>query len=436
MHRLVLLTLFLTLTTPLLSAPTTRPTDEIPTLLRQLSHDDWKVRQKAQERLVSIGEPAVEPLKRALRETKDPEARTLAEAALRQIAENDRTGPTLIKLHLKDAPLQTALEELSKQAKVDVGLWPPNLVQHVAAKVTIDAEREPFWMVMRTLCEQTGLGLERAGQRDRITLVQRSEPWSRRPYTTHGVFMIVANTLQRHHSVDFAVPDRISTSFNLHFHCLVDPKARAVQGSTMVQIDEAVDERGNSLAPPPSRFAAQSMSSPGWGSNWMWDHHAQLQYRPDMGKRIAHLRGSVRYLVQEKTDVWEIEDIVNAKSPERAIPIGKYTISGFRKTGDRAYELSINIEHAATAAPHQNPLTDYASIQRGIRLLDAAGNAYEQSGGGGGGGGGRLQYTINFNRPHNLNDKPFGEPTKLVWEIPTELKEVSVPIVLRDLPIP
>src|SRR5687768_1785535 len=432
--RFIPLTLLfsLTLILPLRAAPAT---DEIPALIQQLSHDDWKLRQKAQERLVAIGEPAVDALKKISADTKDEEVRARAEAALQQIADTTRTGPTLITLHVKDATIQSVLDELSKQAKVEITLWPPNMPQQFQGKVTLDADRQPFWMVVRQLCEQTGLGLERSGQRHRITLVQRSEPWSKRPYSAHGVFLVVANSLQRNHNVDFATPDNVSTNFSMHLYCLVDPKAKVIQGTTMVHLDEVVDERGNSLVPQGNRFA-QSMASPGWGSNWMWDIHAPLQHRPDMGKRIASFRGSLRFLVQEKTDVWEIDDIQQAKSPERAVNNVKYTITGFRKAGDRAWELQIGVEHDGAVPPNLNPLTDFASIQRGIRILDAAGNPFEQSGGGGGGGGGRLQYTINFHRPPDPRNQPAAEPAKLIWEIPTELKEVTVPIHLRDLPIP
>src|SRR5688572_4039145 len=86
------------------AAPATQPTQEIPALIGQLSDPDWKLRQKAQERLVSIGDPAIEALKQIVQQTKDEEVRTRAESALRQIAENARTGPTLVTLHVKDAP--------------------------------------------------------------------------------------------------------------------------------------------------------------------------------------------------------------------------------------------------------------------------------------------------------------------------------------------
>ena len=431
--RLPTLLLLLAAATPLRAAPATNPATEIPSLIQQLSDDDWKLRQKAQERLVSIGDAAIEPLRTVARDSKDEEVRTRAESALRQIAEKSRSGPTLITLHLQDAPLPTAIQQLAEQAKVEIGLWPPALAQQLQTKITLDADREPFWTVVRKLCDKTGLGLERSGQHNQITLVQRAEPWSKRPYSTQGVFMIVANSLQRNHSVDLAVPANVTTSFNMHLTALVDPKVKAMQGTTMVHLDEVTDDRGNSLVP--QGFVPRSMTVPGWGSNWMWDLHAPLQYRPDMGKRITLFRGSVRFLVQEKVDVWEIDNILTTPNPERPIPIGKYAITGLRKTADRAYELAISIEHSANMVPNQSPLTDFTTIQRSIRLLDASGLPYRLSGGGGGGGGGRLQYTLNYQAQDQPN-KPAGPPAKLIWEIPLELKEVTVPIELKDIPIP
>ena len=430
--RLLTLLFILAAGTPLSAAPATNPAAEIPSLIQQLSDDDWKLRQKAQERLVSLGDAAIEPLRTIARETKDEEVRTRAEAALSQIAEKSRSGPTLITLRLRDAPIPTAIQQLSEHAKVDIALWPPALAQQLQTKITLDADREPFWTVVRKLCEKTGLGLERSGQQNQITLVQRAD-WSKRPFSSHGAFTIIANSLQRNHSVDLAVPGNITTSFNMHLTALVDPKVKAMQGTTMVHLDEVTDDRGNSLVP--QGFVPRSMTVPGWGSNWMWDLHAPLQYRPDMGKRIALFRGSVRFLVQDKVDVWEIENILTARNPERPIPIGKYAITGLRKTADRAYELAISIEHSANMVPNQSPLTDFTTIQRSIRLLDASGLPYRLSGGGGGGGGGRLQYTLNYQAPDQPH-KPPGPPAKLIWEIPLELKEVTVPIELRDIPIP
>src|SRR2546426_4606719 len=90
--------------------PATAPTSQaavqdarIEGLIRELSADDWQTRQKAQDALVQYGLDIRPRLSIVLRETKDEEARTRIEAALRQIEENRTTGASLITLHMKAA---------------------------------------------------------------------------------------------------------------------------------------------------------------------------------------------------------------------------------------------------------------------------------------------------------------------------------------------
>jgi hypothetical protein len=77
---------------------------------------------------------------------------------------------------------------------------------------------------------------------------------------------------------------------------------------------------------------------------------------------------------------------------------------------------------------------DSNTISKVIRLEDADGHIY-QGGGGGGGGGGKLEYNMSFSVPPD-RQKEFGPPAKLTWSIPTEMKEVTIPIEFKNLPIP
>src|SRR5215212_6317294 len=98
--------------------PTTRPlADEarIEQLIRELSADAWQTRQKAQDALVQYGLDIRPRLSTVLRDTKDEEARTRVEAALRQIEENRTTGASLITLHMKNAKPAEVFAEISRQ---------------------------------------------------------------------------------------------------------------------------------------------------------------------------------------------------------------------------------------------------------------------------------------------------------------------------------
>ena len=61
--------------------PTPPSKSAIDALVKQLSHDDWKLREKAQADLARFGPEAVPTLEALLAETKDPELRARAETA-------------------------------------------------------------------------------------------------------------------------------------------------------------------------------------------------------------------------------------------------------------------------------------------------------------------------------------------------------------------
>ena len=215
---------------------------------------------------------------------------------------------------------------------------------------------------------------------------------------------------------------------------LVDPKLRVLRAAYTPEVMTAKDENGNSLIR--GGFArGEDYRSASWGATWSWDFSVPLVHAPETGKKIALLKGTLRFLVQEKSDVWEIPDIASVKNAERIIPIGKYIVQELKKNGKENYELKIAIEHDRNIVTHQNMLTDWSGLQAAIRLVDAEGRSYQTSGGGGGGGDGKLQYNLHFFARNDAGQTP-GDPVKLIWEIPTSTKEMEVPFEFRDLPIP
>jgi hypothetical protein len=414
-------------------APATQPAD-VEALITQLSDDQWRVRQQAQDRLVQLGLDVVSRLQRLVKESPDEEARTRAEAALRQIEENDRSGPTLITLHVKDMPVRAAVAEVARQAKVDLVVYPPFDNQpNNAQPITLDADRQPFWLVVRQICEKAGLTPDRMGPQRQITLMQRSDNWSKKPSLVNGGFLIVAESATRNYNVDFST-NTIQHNFSLRLRALIDPKLRILEGSNALRLEEVVDENGLSLIPPAAKNA-NAYTPSGWGSNWLWELNAQLHDQPAMGARITRFRANATFLAQTKFDPWEIPDILTAKPAEHAMSVGKYVFNSIQKSGNDNYEVKITIHHQPNLVTHQSPFTSYAVLQQNIRLVDANGRAYAFGGGGGGGGGAKLDYSFSFNRNAGDNAKP-GDPVKLIWDIPTEIKEISIPIDLKDLPIP
>jgi len=61
---------------------------------------------------------------------------------------------------MADADPQEVFAELSKQAKVRIAFdnqnWPNGM-----PKISIDVDRQPFWLVMKALAEKNGVGPRR-----------------------------------------------------------------------------------------------------------------------------------------------------------------------------------------------------------------------------------------------------------------------------------
>ena len=414
--------------------PATRPAAEVEQLIVQLNDDNWRVRQAAQDKLVAIGDPIAARIEQLLEETPEEEVRTRAAAILRQVETHSRLAPTPITLHLKDATPKQAIEQLSQQAKVEIAVWPDWIWKQAQGNITIDADRQPFWVVLNQVCDQAGLSVQTHGGSSKITIHSGRNNWSRRPRDVQGCFITTAENATRNHHVDFGAPENINSSFSLNLRVLVDPKLRVLRAAYTPEVMTAKDENGNSLIR--GGFArGEDYRSASWGATWSWDFSVPLVHAPETGKKIALLKGTLRFLVQEKSDVWEIPDIASVKNAERIIPIGKYIVQELKKNGKENYELKIAIEHDRNIVTHQNMLTDWSGLQAAIRLVDAEGRSYQTSGGGGGGGDGKLQYNLHFFARNDAGQTP-GDPVKLIWEIPTSTKEMEVPFEFRDLPIP
>src|SRR5688572_15923675 len=136
------------------TGPSTQPSEpQIRELVKQLSSDDWKAREKAQAAIVELGAAAKPVLEQLARDVKEDEARTRLEAAMRQIEENDRVSPTLITLHHKDASPEVVVRDIARQAKVDINTFDVDILRR-ARRVTLDVDKQPFWLVLRQFCEQ------------------------------------------------------------------------------------------------------------------------------------------------------------------------------------------------------------------------------------------------------------------------------------------
>ncbi len=425
--------------------PATQPTAaQIEPLVRQLGDESFRVRQQAEEKLIDLGDAARPFLDRLLSETRDPEVRSRAENALRQISRRSTAEPTLVSLHFKNAPMSMVIPELARQSGMEIHVWPPGNFGQNQKTVTIDVDRQPFWEVVRQACAQSGWGPERyGGGGNRLTLSPNGGNWGKRPAVMQGQFMVLAANVQRHETLDFGDPQNPSRQYSIYVQVCADPKMRIIRANQNMEVSQAADEKGNSLVVKQTGYMGYHSGNQ---NPWFWELQAPLQLSPDIGKRLVEFKGVAKFSVQTKTDRWEFGDPLKIKNQEKKIADDSVTLTilsvGRNAQNQNSVEVRLAISVKSKArlnlfarSDERHPLTEYSVLAQSIKLLDARGRAFQNHGGGGGGGGTKWEYSFNFAQRDDQG-QALGDPAKLIWDVPVEIKEVAVPVEFKDLPLP
>jgi len=414
----------------------TRPVQaRIEQLISQFSDDAWAIRQQAHDEVISFGPDAVPCLESALKAFRDEEVRSRAEAALRIIAENKLAGPSLITMRFKEATAKEVFDEVARQAFTEFRTVPAQLWElREWPRVTIDVDRKPFWAVMRELAEKTGVGPSPGDSSDRrMTLSHGLGSNVFGSYSVHsGPFLIAAQTLHHSTSVNLAQGGPVCHDFSINLTAYSEPKIRVLGYSSSLQLEEVVDDKDNSLLMGGPQYESTST-----GNGWAWGLYARLNYPANPGTKIAKLRGSIRFTVQTQTHLIEVPDILSAKDVTKAVAGKNFTVKRVTRQGDQ-YAVSLVIYQDGRPA-HEWSQAQSAIYQNvGVALNDASGRPLRFSHTSStSSSGDSMEMTYIFNRSEGDGDTgPTGEPTKLVWEIPLESKQISVPFEFTNLPMP
>lgn len=424
-----------TATRPAPAAEPAKPLDpaqaaKIDQLVAQLSSDVFRERQQAQEKLVAIGRDALPTLHRLADSRAQEEVRSRARAAIRRIEDNAMVGGTRVTLKLSNVTPKEAFEQLGKQCKYDFPTFPPTLWEQERNwnPVSVDFDNVPFWTALKELCGKSGVFPQPYGNNNRMTLHRGGgmNYWSG-PTQVSGPFLVCANRIQRTNSVDLAAPDNIQKEFYVQFTILAEPKVRVIQSDNQIDIKEAVDDRGNSLLSTDRSYYGMG------GQAWMWNMSARLNYPDNAGKKIARLRGEVKFVLQVQAESLDVPDILTAKNIEKTVAGRQFLIKECKANGEN-YELQMTVFRGGMSDADWNAIQNPGAA---MKLVDKSGRALSMHGWGGSNDGRKMDYTWNFSRQQWGGEagKP-GEPHRLTWEIPTETRDTVATFEFKDLPLP
>lgn len=398
-------------------------------LMAGLASVDAHVRQRSENSLVRMGEDARPLLAELLQHSQDLEVTTRAEAAIRRIDENRLYGPSYVTLHLKNVEPSLAVAELSRQAFAPLPVFPDNLLdQGGLPKVSIDLDREPFWVAMQQFSQQTGLELQQYNETVRL---MRGAMRAAGPTYISGPFLIVANQISRTQTIQLGAgggPIAMQSDFTLNLFAFSEPKLKVVRSGSSVQLEEAVDDHGNSLIP----VGPDNRGFYGGGGGGCWQLFCRLGWPHNAGRRIKSLKGRTSFTVQTKSQTIRIDNLVSVKDKAEVVNGVPLTVRSFSKS-DGGWELKLSI----TPDP-QNPMgwiQLQQSMMNKLTIVDAQGTALDHRGMSSRGINNDIELNLQFaqsNRP----DGRSGEPLKLLWEFPLETKDLTVSFKFADIPMP
>jgi hypothetical protein len=220
--------------------------------------------------------------------------------------------------------------------------------------------------------------------------------------------------------------NRESSRFGMTINVYPEPKLTLLPGGGTVHIDEAVDDNGNSLVPKPTR-GPNFITYGGYGG---FNLFANLQYpTKNPGKKIVRFRGSTTFMLQTKVRDFQIVMPLNAHDIDTDLNGMPVMFRGMNTKPDY-YEVRMSVPQSAMQ--HRMFQSLQSQLMTRMRLLDDQGNEIDHRGMGQNMDGTNFEFTVQFARNNRgLNRKP----TKLIWEIPLESREITVPLRFTDIPL-
>jgi hypothetical protein len=413
--------------------------------ISRLTDERWKVRQEATEHLVSFGEDALPRMLQLATTNEDGELRTRASAVIGQILENRIIGASMITANMDQASPAQAFAEVARQAHAPLLTDPTNLLSQKNLKpVSLNVDHRPFWEVMESLCAQTGLemtGISRHSREIGLGLVRGSADWANKPTVLSGPLMIRANRLVRVSTAHLKRPVDVTEEFNISLVAFAEPKLKVLDYSSSLKLLEVVDERGNSLIPPPDRNAPANVDVFGnsrEGNTSHWEIGASLHHPKGSGKRIVRFRASTTLMVQTGSAALELplagsneatRNVGPLRVTVRNLDASRCELTVYRDGRDDADWYQVRMQLNASEA---RLLDDKDRVvARSQSSMDADESPDSQ----------RMDLRLRLVKEGVEEGKERGkkgtsEAAKLVWTFPTETRELTVPFELKDLPIP
>jgi len=405
-------------------APSTRPDAVVADLIDRLGSDDFAVRESAQKTLANMGDAVQPQLRALLAGDLDDETRTRINAVLHAIEERILLGPSVITMHYQSAPLQTILEDFARQVRADLGIHRARVAEYVRGRAaSINLDHANFWEALAAISSATGLHPGpfngESGMVLDTTDVPNIDLDKLRP---SGAFAILA--VPSTGPMNRGAFRRRSGYPGVCLDIIAEPKLHVLSPLNNDWLKQCLDTKGQPL----------TVSSYFTGGPCWWQLITSVHAAPEAGSKIALMRGELKFTVQTRSDVFQIDDLTKLKNITRIVNQTAVTLKQFTSRNGK-YELEMVF--AGTAQLNQWQWNRIQSVIATIQILDDQDQPLQHRGISISGGENldlAVEYITNDAREGLFFNS--GAPRKLRWEVATETRTVTVPFELnaQDLP--
>lgn len=349
-------------------------------------------------------------------------------------AETPPVPVTPITVDLKQALPEEIFDAIAKQAgikfSVQNNLWDQDTMQF---PIDLNVQAKPFWEVVQPLCAKLELTVQNQGGNNpkRISLQQQGRYSNRKtpaklPQAGSNGFYVIANSFSFNQTLNYMDPDNAQGGAYIQCMVYVDPAVRVVNFMAP-KVDEATDDKGNSMVPDNKGNRNMYFGGSGRERTFLYNTTIPLKRTDQTATKITKLKFTLQCRAADKYDTLAV-DKLDAKSEPKAMGSTTITYQGMKKSGDAnnpRYEVKISMSR-----DEEN--NDVWSLLQTAQLLDEQNRPLSYNGGGSNGGGnGYNEYTITYS-----GDTNRGAPVKWMIEMPTETRIIKVPVELTDLALP
>ncbi len=396
---------------------------KIQKLIHALLSDRYEVRHAAATKLLALGDAALPAMKTALQGLTTPEMRHLLRQNIREISETDLLRGPLITLNLKNVSVNAVLKAVCSQAGSHISYLQPNS----AGAVSLNVVKQPFWKVIQTIAESTGVS-PMMGYYNNTPgiafgpngLLQKGDLAS-----FDGLFAVTLQSLTMQRSIMLSGANAQKTSsFTASMNLLSIPgKVGPLQVQQPV-ISKAIDNKGNSLI-------SQNPINQWWQQGYItavYNATAQLQWPKNHGTAIRELKGYIPVMASMHKKVITLTLNKNGKAHTA---IGGFTVSinNLHRVGNMwQYQYVVQTRYGSNnLSPALQNIANQLDSFTALQCYSATGTLLQY--GGGSGGGNQTQYTLQENVQN-------GKPAKFVLTVYLEQQNFNVKFDFKNVPMP